>query len=30
MERRQFALGQLLAEREEAGAPVVVLEDVTV
>ena len=27
MERRQFALGQLLAEREEAGTPVVVLEN---
>jgi hypothetical protein len=26
-ERRAYALGQLLAEKEEAGAPVTVLED---
>lgn len=30
MERRQFALAQLLMEREEAGSPVTVLEDATV
>jgi predicted GIY-YIG superfamily endonuclease len=27
LERRTFALGQLLVEREEAGAPVTVLEE---
>jgi hypothetical protein len=27
MERRMFALGQLLAEREESGYPVTVLEE---